>query len=168
MFGELRVGAGAHATQRGHRGGAGKPGTKQSRIRASTAPSRPTRPSTDGFLGSKPNSVLLQEKGRLAGSDTVAPLRTPRQPATAKWFDFGSNKGVDDFRQEQLVTDFLNTNKRITRAEVEELCRVDTSQADYLLRRLREEGQISLGQRGRYAYYVPGGSWPNSESNSEK
>jgi len=63
-------------------------------------------------------------------------------------------KGVEDFRQEQLVLDFLKANGRITRANVEKLCRIGKSQADYLLRRLQDEKKIAVGQRGRYAYYV--------------
>ena len=81
--------------------------------------------------------------------------------------EYVHRKGMDDFRQEQLVVQFLSTNGQITRVEVEQLCRIDTSQADYLLRRMREEEQISLGRRGRYAYYVLGGTALNSESNSE-
>lgn len=81
--------------------------------------------------------------------------------------EYVHRKGVEDFRQEQLVLDFLTTNGRIRRAEVEQLCRIDESQADYLLRRMREEGRIDIGQRGRYAFYVLPSALAKPEANSE-
>ncbi len=63
--------------------------------------------------------------------------------------------GYDKIQQEQMVLKYAQSNGRITRGDVMQLCRLDEDQASYLLRRLASEAKLRLVGRGRGAHYVP-------------
>lgn len=62
--------------------------------------------------------------------------------------------GYDKIQQEQMVLKYAQSNGRITRGDVMQLCRLGENQASYLLRRLTNEAKLRLVGRGRGAHYV--------------
>jgi ATP-dependent DNA helicase RecG len=63
-------------------------------------------------------------------------------------------RGFSDLQREQMILTHLQAHDSITRAEVADLCQLTLKQAEYLLKKLREENKIELAQSGRYAFYV--------------
>ncbi|MBN1135424.1 MAG: putative DNA binding domain-containing protein [Anaerolineae bacterium] len=62
-------------------------------------------------------------------------------------------RGFEPEQMEQMVLQYVRAHGRITRREVMELCRVNTNQAVYVLRKLVRQGKIHPVGRGRGAGY---------------
>ncbi len=67
--------------------------------------------------------------------------------------DYVRQAGFDPIQQEQMVLQLVRTQGRIARKDVASLCRISEEQASHLLRKLAQEGKLTLVGRGRNAYY---------------
>lgn len=65
-------------------------------------------------------------------------------------------KGFDKIQQYQMVLSALDAqkDKRITREDVAELCKITPSQAYHLLKKMSDDSKIELHGSGRGAYYT--------------
>lgn len=64
-------------------------------------------------------------------------------------------RGFDEPQREQMIVHYIKTNKRITRSQTSELCRINNYQAYYLLNKLVQRGLLQqMGIGGRGAYYI--------------
>lgn len=68
--------------------------------------------------------------------------------------EYERRKQAEVDADEQWVLNRIREHGRVTRREVIQDNRMDASKADYLLRRLRKEGKITLLGRGQASYYV--------------
>jgi ATP-dependent DNA helicase RecG len=95
---------------------------------------------------------LLEPKGRARNRSyhlSAGVYRRLEKPAA-----YVRRRGFDDVQQEQMVLTYLQTQGKITRSGVAELCQLTLPQAEYLLRKLRKSGKIELIGKGRAARYV--------------
>ena len=67
--------------------------------------------------------------------------------------DYVRQAGFEPIQQEQMVLQLVKTQGRIARKDVASLCRINEEQASHLLRKLAQEGKLTLVGRGRNAYY---------------
>lgn len=63
-------------------------------------------------------------------------------------------RGFDDIQQEQMVLTYVRRHGSITRAQATELCQIGSGQASRLLRRIRDEGKLTMIGEKRTARYV--------------
>ena len=101
---------------------------------------------------------------RMVEAGTVQPYGSSRRreyslsPAVyrrlGKPGEFVRQAGFDDIQQEQMVLRYIKEHGRIARRDVRDLCRLDSRQAERLLRRLSRQGEIRLQGEKRGAYYV--------------
>lgn len=65
-------------------------------------------------------------------------------------------KGFDKIQQQQMVLSALEAqkDKRITREDVAELCKVTPAQAYHLLKKMSKDSKIELHSGGRGSYYT--------------
>lgn len=64
-------------------------------------------------------------------------------------------RGFETLQQEQMVLQYVETHRRITRREAAELCQLSGPQAYRLLQRLVEKGLLQpMGERGRGVKYA--------------
>lgn len=65
-------------------------------------------------------------------------------------------KGFDKIQQYQMVLSALDAkkDKRITREDVAELCKVTPAQAYHLLKKMTKDGKLELNGNGRGSYYT--------------
>jgi ATP-dependent DNA helicase RecG len=64
-------------------------------------------------------------------------------------------RGLDKLQNEQMILQYIKTYGRITVKQTTELCRINTNQAKYLLRKLvNREILKNMGIGGRSGYYV--------------
>ncbi len=64
-------------------------------------------------------------------------------------------RGFDAVQHEQMVLQYAQAHGRITRAEAAELCQLTSVQAKNLLKRLTQQGKLSMASSRRTAYYEP-------------
>lgn len=66
-------------------------------------------------------------------------------------------RGFEESQQRQMILSYIDAHGRIKRSEVRELCQLTEKQAEYLLKRMREDGDIGFGKesarRGRNVFY---------------
>ncbi len=62
-------------------------------------------------------------------------------------------RGFDRLQMEQMILDYLRAHGRITRREVMDLCRVNPTQAQYLLQQLVRARRLERIGRGRGVFY---------------
>jgi ATP-dependent DNA helicase RecG len=106
-----------------------------------------------GVLGRLVEAGLVEARGERKGRSwhlsASAYRRLGEQAAYVR------QRGFEPLQQEQMVLQFVETQGRITRREVAELCRLSGPQAYRLLVRLRASGRlVREGDRGRGAGYV--------------
>jgi ATP-dependent DNA helicase RecG len=66
-------------------------------------------------------------------------------------------RGFDRIQQEQMILTFVARHGAITRREAADLCQLSAPQAGRMLRRMRDEGKLSLrGSRRNARYTLPG------------
>lgn len=109
--------------------------------------------------------ILLEELVELGLLESKGPKRSRSYHLSAGAFErlgrkrsYVRRRGLDELMRRQLVRAHLEAYGRITRAEVADLCQITPRQAEYLLRKMREEGEILPApgrERGKYAFYVP-------------
>lgn len=66
-------------------------------------------------------------------------------------------KGFDALQQEQMILAYLNAHGKITRRETAELCKLSSSQASRLLRRMTQKGILQLVGSKKGAFYTLAG-----------
>ena len=95
---------------------------------------------------------LVETRGRTSGLayHLAAPLYR-RFGEPAQYVDV---RGFDRIQQEQMVLTFVDKHDSITRREAADLCRITSEQASRLLRRLRDEGKLTLVGEKRAARYL--------------
>lgn len=62
-------------------------------------------------------------------------------------------RGFEPEQQKQMIIQYAQKHRRITRSEAAELCQIGEFQASRLLRSLAKNGYLILRGRGRGAYY---------------
>lgn len=62
-------------------------------------------------------------------------------------------RGFEPLQMEQMILQYVQAHRRITRRDVINLCRVNEDQAYYLLKKLAKLGKLRVIGRGRNAYY---------------
>ncbi len=62
--------------------------------------------------------------------------------------------GLEPLQQEQMVLKFIRAHGKITRKDAADLCRINENQAAFLLKKMKEAGQLHLVGVGRNAHYV--------------
>jgi ATP-dependent DNA helicase RecG len=62
-------------------------------------------------------------------------------------------RGFESQQMEQMILQYVQAHRRITRREAVRLCRVNEDQAYYLLKKLVQRGALQIVGRGRNAYY---------------
>ena len=67
---------------------------------------------------------------------------------------YADARGFNRIQQEQMVLTFVDQHDSITRREAADLCRITSEQASRLLRRLRDEGKLTLVGEKRAARYL--------------
>jgi len=83
---------------------------------------------------------LVEPRGERKGRTwhlSAATYRRLGQPAA-----YVRQRGFEPLQQEQMVLQYVEKHGRITRSEAAELCRLASSQAYRLLKRLEEAGKI--------------------------
>lgn len=70
-------------------------------------------------------------------------------------------KGFDSLQMERMIVQYIESYGRITRAQVAELCRISDTQANYLLKTLRQKDLLLLMGSGRSAHYILSGTNKN-------
>lgn len=80
---------------------------------------------------------------------------------TARFYDLAQDrnayvrvKGADPLQQERMILDYVNAYKSITRSQAAELCQTTPLQARATLKRLVDDGRLSLEGERRGAKYV--------------
>ncbi|MEH1812267.1 MAG: RNA-binding domain-containing protein [Nostoc sp.] len=64
-------------------------------------------------------------------------------------------RGFEELQMEQMIVQYISKHERITRTQTAELCRINGSQATYLLSKLARRGLLcQMGIGGRSAYYI--------------
>lgn len=95
---------------------------------------------------------LVETRGRTRGlSYHLAASLYRRFGEPAQYADV---RGFDRIQQEQMVLTFVDRHESITRREAADLCRITSEQASRLLRRLRDEGKLTLIGEKRAARYL--------------
>ena len=95
---------------------------------------------------------LVETRGRTRGlAYHLAASLYRRFGESAQYADV---RGFDRIQQEQMVLTFVDRHESITRREAADLCRITSEQASRLLRRLRDEGKLTLIGEKRAARYL--------------
>jgi ATP-dependent DNA helicase RecG len=61
--------------------------------------------------------------------------------------------GIEPIQQERMILQYVDTNKRITRSQVADLCQLGSREASAILGRLVRRGELVLRGARRWAYY---------------
>jgi ATP-dependent DNA helicase RecG len=107
-----------------------------------------TRGAVEGLV----EAGLVEGQGARRGR--VYTLSAAVYRAAGKVADYVRQAGYDRIQQEQMVLRYVESNGRITRRDVMNMCHLDRNQAAYVLRRLVDEGRLRLVGYGRGAQYV--------------
>ena len=67
---------------------------------------------------------------------------------------FVRQAGFSKIQQEQMILSFIDAHGSINRAETIELCKLNLSQANRILKKLRDKGAIEMLQKGKNTSYV--------------
>lgn len=66
-------------------------------------------------------------------------------------------RGFEEAQQRQMILTYIDAHGRIKKADVSELCQLTDKQAEYLLKKMRADGDIDFGRdsprRGRNVFY---------------
>lgn len=89
---------------------------------------------------------------RASGFDAIR--RTQPQHRTRELAQYVRAGGFDAIQQEQMVLTFVGRHGSITRREAADLCQIASEQASRLLRRMRDDGKLTLIGAKRAARYV--------------
>ena len=89
---------------------------------------------------------------RASGFDAIR--RTQPQHRTRELAQYVRGGGFDAIQQEQMVLTFVGRHGSITRREAADLCQIASEQASRLLRRMRDDGKLTLIGAKRAARYV--------------
>ncbi|MDU2064484.1 MAG: putative DNA binding domain-containing protein [Sporomusaceae bacterium] len=74
--------------------------------------------------------------------------------ATGNPSGFVRTHGFDEIQQQSMVIAFLEAHGQISRAQVSDLCGIQTRAASYLLEKMRKNNKITLVGKGQKSYYV--------------
>lgn len=95
---------------------------------------------------------LVEARGRTSGrAYHLAASLYRRLGEPAQYVRAG---GFDAIQQEQMVSTFVERHGSITRREAADLCQITSEQASRLLRRMRDDGKLTLIGEKRAARYV--------------
>lgn len=95
---------------------------------------------------------LVEARGRTSGrAYHLAASLYRRLGEPAQYVRAG---GFDAIQQEQMVSTFVERHGSITRREAVDLCQITSEQASRLLRRMRDDGKLTLIGEKRAARYV--------------
>lgn len=98
-------------------------------------------------------AALVEPQGIKKGRTYTLSASTYRQLGQS--VNYIRQVGFDRIQQEQMVMRYVRENKRITRKDAMELCRLNQDQASYLLQSLVGEQKLILQGKGRGAFYIP-------------